>query len=175
MKCHEKSSSGGLYSAMKKLPTWHITCQYVPRLYQYDEGGDALEQDTVLVVDDDESIRESLRFFLEDEGYVVVTAHDGLAAMGIIPTLAGPTVILLDLVMPRLDGYGVLRELADHPEQRDTHSIFLMTANRDRLTPAVVQLLGSLGIPVLPKPFDVEQLKEQIWSAFARLREQHEH
>ena len=158
---------------MKKLPTWHITCQYVPRLYQYNEGGDALEQDTVLVVDDDESIRESLQFFLEDEGYLVVTAHDGLAAMGIIPTLAGPTVILLDLVMPRLDGYGVLRALADHPEKRDAHAIFLMTANRDRLTPAVVQLLGSLGIPVLPKPFDVEQLKEQIWSAFARLKEQH--
>jgi two-component system, OmpR family, response regulator MprA len=132
-----------------------------------------MEQDRVLIVDDDDAIRESLQSFLEDEGYGVIMARDGQAALEIIPTLPGPTVILLDLVMPRLDGLSVLRDLADHPEKRDAHPIFLMTAHMDRLSPEAVQLLGNLGIPVLPKPFDLEQLKEQIWSAFVRLKEQH--
>jgi two-component system, OmpR family, response regulator MprA len=132
-----------------------------------------MEQDRVLIVEDDDAIRESLQTFLEDEGYGVIMARDGQAALEIIPTLPGPTVILLDLVMPRLDGLSVLRDLADHPEKRDAHPIFLMTAHMDRLSPQVVQLLGNLGIPVLPKPFDLEQLKEQIWSAFVRLKEQH--
>jgi CheY-like chemotaxis protein len=131
-----------------------------------------MEHNTIFIVEDDEAIREGLRFFLEDEGYTVVTAHDGQAALEILPTLAGPTVILLDLVMPRLDGYGVLRDLADNPEKRDGHPIFLMTAHVNHLTPEVAHLLGILGIPVLPKPFDLEQLKEQIRSAFVRLKEQ---
>jgi CheY-like chemotaxis protein len=130
-----------------------------------------MAQDTVLVIEDDDAIRESLEFFLEDEGYAVITARDGQAALETIPTLPGPTVILLDLVMPKLDGFGVLRDLADHPEKRDAHPIFLMTAHVNHLSPELVQVLGKLGIPVLPKPFDLDQLKEQIWSAFARLKE----
>jgi DNA-binding response OmpR family regulator len=133
-----------------------------------------MDQDTVLVIEDDDAIRESLQDFLEDEGYAVITARDGQAALELIPTLPGPTVMLLDLVMPRLDGYGVLRDLADHPDKRDAHSIFLMTAHVDWLSPELVQVPGRLGIPVLPKPFDLDQLKGQIRSAFARSREQHE-
>jgi PleD family two-component response regulator len=62
-----------------------------------------MEHDPVLVVEDDNAIRESLQYFLVDEGYTVVTARDGQAALEMIPTVPGPTVMLLDLVMPRLD------------------------------------------------------------------------
>jgi CheY-like chemotaxis protein len=74
--------------------------------------------------------------------------------------------------MPRLDGYGVLRDLADHPDKRDRHPIFLLTANMTQLSPEMVQLLGSQGVPVLPKPFDTERLRLQVRSAFDRLAEQ---
>jgi CheY-like chemotaxis protein len=132
-----------------------------------------MEQNTVLVVDDDKDIRESLRFLLADEGYAIVTADDGQEALELIPLLPNPAVILLDLQMPRLDGYAVLLDLARHPEIRDRHSIFLLTANIGQLTADMVRLLGREGVPVLPKPFDVDQLKDQVQSAFIRLDEQH--
>ena len=68
-----------------------------------------MEQNTVLVVDDDKDIRESLQFLLADEGYDIVTADDGQEALDLIPLLPNPAVILLDLHMPRA---GRLRCLA---------------------------------------------------------------
>ena len=88
-----------------------------------------MDQNTVLVVDDNEDIRESLQLLLADEGYDIVTADDGQKALDLIPLLPNPAVILLDLQMPRLDGYGVLLDLSKHPEMRDRISIFLLTAN----------------------------------------------
>src|SRR5215472_4139919 len=119
-------------------------------------------KDTVLVVEDDAAIRDSLRALFEDEGYDTIAAYDGQAALDLIPRLPDPTVILLDLSMPRVDGYGVLRELADHPEKRDNHPIFLLTARMDHLTPDMVRLLDSEKVPVLAKPFDVEELLAQV-------------
>jgi CheY-like chemotaxis protein len=131
-----------------------------------------MEPNTVLVVEDDREIRQTLQFLLEEEGYDILTAEDGQAALKLIPLLPNPTVILLDLQMPRLDGYGVLRELANHPEYRDRHAIFLLTANIGQLSPEMVRLLGSQGVPVLLKPFDVDQLTAQVHNAFLGIEEQ---
>jgi CheY-like chemotaxis protein len=132
-----------------------------------------MDQNTVLVVDDNEDIRESLQLLLADEGYDIVTADDGQEALDLIPLLPNPAVILLDLQMPRLDGYGVLLDLSKHPEMRERLSIFLLTANIGLVSPDMVRLLGKEGVPVLPKPFDIDQLKTQVHSAFTRLEEQH--
>ena len=133
-----------------------------------------MEENTVLVVEDDQDIRESLQFLLADEGYAVVTAEDGQEALDLIPLLPNPAVMLLDFQMPRVDGYGVLLDLAKHPETRDRLSIFLLTANIGLCSPDMVRLLRREGIPVLSKPFDVDHLKAQVHSAFLRLDERHE-
>jgi DNA-binding response OmpR family regulator len=127
-------------------------------------------KDTVLVVEDDAAIRDSLQLLLEDEGYNIITAGDGQAALELFPKLPDPTVILLDSRMPKLDGYGVLRDLAAHPDKRDNHPIFLLTAQIDHLSPDMVHLLGSEGIPVLAKPYDAEELLAQVDGAFVRAR-----
>ena len=132
-----------------------------------------MDQNTVLVVDDEEDIRQSLQFLLADEGYDIVMACDGKEALDVIPLLPKPAVILLDLQMPRLDGCGVLLDLSKHPEKRDQYAIFLLTANIGLLSPDMVRMLGSEGIPVLSKPFDIDQLTAQVYSAFVRLEEQH--
>jgi CheY-like chemotaxis protein len=120
-------------------------------------------QGTVLIVEDNADIRDSLQLLLEDEGYDTIEAQDGQEALELIPKLPEPTIILLDLMMPRLDGYGVLRHLADHPEKRDDHPIFLLTANMSQLSPEMTQLLGREGVPVLPKPFEPVE-KERLSS-----------
>ena len=64
----------------------------------------------ILVIDDDAGIRESLRDVLEDAGYEVVVAGDGRQALGMMSPR--PDVMLVDLMMPELDGWELLDELA---------------------------------------------------------------
>ena len=69
--------------------------------------------DPLLVVDDDESFRSSLSQALREEGYTVVTAGDGLEAMRWLEQGSRPCVILLDLMMPRMNGWAVLAALRE--------------------------------------------------------------
>ncbi len=129
-------------------------------------------QGMVLVVEDDAAIRNTLQAALQGERYQTLVARDGQEALEIIPRLPEPTVILLDYMIPRVNGYRVLRYLADHPEKRDDHPIFLLTANVSQMSPDMVRLLGEQGIPVLLKPFDLETVLREVRSAFARIRGQ---
>ena len=73
---------------------------------------------TILVVEDDREIRESIVDALEDKGHHVVTAFDGLDAIEFLQTegVGLPSLILLDLTMPRLDGIQFGREVAKVPD-----------------------------------------------------------
>jgi CheY-like chemotaxis protein len=59
---------------------------------------------TVLIVDDDFDLRETLRDVLQDEGFTVATAEDGMAALAYLEANSAPCVILLDWMMPRCNG-----------------------------------------------------------------------
>jgi hypothetical protein len=61
----------------------------------------------VLVVDDDEAVRQVLRGALEDEGYTVIEAPDGVVALDILRAVTDPMVVITDHNMPRLDGPGL--------------------------------------------------------------------
>jgi len=64
-----------------------------------------------MVIDDDEDIREVLRLFLEIDGYRVTTATDGLDALEQLKACERPSLILLDLMMPRMDGERFMKTL----------------------------------------------------------------
>ena len=114
---------------------------------------------TVLVVDDDLDIQLLLRLELSAEGYDVVTAGNGREALELIPAIA-PDCVLLDVMMPELDGWGVLRELED-PKPSVVMVSGLATDGDQHLTMAVE--LGALGF--VPKPFDPNALLEIVGRA----------
>ena len=66
----------------------------------------------ILVVDDDPEIREAISLILEANGYKVVTAQDGIDGLDKLK-VDKPDLMILDLLMPRLDGFGVCKELKD--------------------------------------------------------------
>ncbi len=66
----------------------------------------------ILVVDDDPEIREAISLILEANGYNVVTAQDGIDGLNKLK-VDNPDLMILDLLMPRLDGFGVCKELKD--------------------------------------------------------------
>lgn len=123
----------------------------------------------VLVVDDDHAIRETLRFVLEDAGYEVLEAADGMQALEILRDAPDAMVVLLDLMMPRLDGAGVLGAVAGDRKLSRRHAYVMTTATHQTLSLAFVNLLANLSVPVLHKPFDVEDLLAMVEDATTRL------
>lgn len=70
----------------------------------------------VLVIEDDEDIREIVRLTLEEEGYRVRTAPNGLEGLRLLEEHGPPCVLLLDLMMPVMNGWEVLEKLQEHEE-----------------------------------------------------------
>jgi CheY-like chemotaxis protein len=106
---------------------------------------------TILVVDDDESIRDVLRVMLEHAGYAVHVAENGERALHLLLTMPAPSVIVLDLMMPVMGGaelLGILRSyvrLADIP-------VILLSARE--LPPD----LATAGAAFVRKPFEPAEL-----------------
>lgn len=104
----------------------------------------------VLLVDDEPSIRTICRVNLEGDGLAVVEAKDGDEALEEVRRRR-PSLVLLDVMMPGVDGWGVAEQLAADAETRDIPVVFLSAraAPEDRLR---AQQLGAVGYVV--KPFD---------------------
>jgi CheY-like chemotaxis protein len=103
----------------------------------------------VLLVDDDEDVRDSIGDLLRQRGYVVDTAEDGVAALAALSNIT-PCVVLLDLVMPGMDGWKFLAITQAHPTMS---MIPVVIASAHAATHAPP---GAAG--VLRKPFDLDEL-----------------
>ena len=82
----------------------------------------------VLLVDDDRAIRELLTCALEYEGYEVTSLPDGSRVVALLEAAEEPCIVLMDLMMPRMDGWAVCRALANRPELLARHPVVLMSA-----------------------------------------------
>lgn len=123
----------------------------------------------VLVVDDDEAIRETLRLILEDSGYEVEEAADGLTALQRLRESARPMVVLLDLMMPRMNGDEVLARVADDADLRQAHVFILLTASPRARKFSAGRLDSRLTVPCVEKPFDLDDLLAAVAEAAQRL------
>ncbi|MCX5786503.1 MAG: response regulator [Elusimicrobia bacterium] len=117
----------------------------------------------ILVVDDDESITLILQQVFSD--YQVLTAMEGQAALRLIVS-ERPSVVLLDIKMPSMDGLGVLaglKELTCQP------IVFMLTGEEDLDTAIKTLKMGASGY--ITKPFDIEQLRDMVVSALGGLED----
>jgi CheY-like chemotaxis protein len=115
----------------------------------------------VLVVDDDPYIREMLRDLLTDEGHQVVTARDGVEALEVLERERGRFLVLLDLMMPRLDGLGVIRALEQHPKMRASNRVIVMSA-AERLFALSSLLRTGLISEQIAKPFELDLMLDLV-------------
>jgi DNA-binding response OmpR family regulator len=109
---------------------------------------------TVLVVEDDASLRALYKTVLSLEGYLVVTAEDGIDALHRIDEQAIDAVVL-DLALPRLSGHDVSRELAAHDTMRDIPIVIVTGSEALELDPADFAC-------VLHKPFSPDALVKAV-------------
>lgn len=112
------------------------------------------ENGSVLVVDDEPQVAWVLRFSLEHEGYRTYTASNGIEALEELGR-HHPKVVVLDLMMPEMDGWAVLREMTKLPAEERPRVIIVsaLTGPDDK---AKATALGADAF--VPKPFDVEEL-----------------
>ncbi|HEX9165662.1 MAG TPA: type II/IV secretion system protein [Gemmatimonadales bacterium] len=121
---------------------------------------------TVLLVEDEDQLRRVMKDLLEREGYRVVEARDGVAALEQVDRFA-PDVMLLDLNLPGLDGYGVLSHVRSRPGTA-TLPVIVLTAKGDEDNEVQVLKLGADDF--LTKPFRARALSARLDSALARRR-----
>ena len=117
----------------------------------------------VLVVEDERKVASFIRQGLEEEGHTVEVAGDGIAALDLVLEAPAYDLIVLDVMLPRLDGFSVLRKLR---EQRVPTPVLMLTA-RDTVTDKVTGLdLGSDDY--LTKPFAFDEFLARVRALLRR-------
>jgi two-component system chemotaxis sensor kinase CheA len=123
------------------------------------------QRPSVLVVDDDADICQALRWLLQDEGYEVLWTLDGASALNILRSTDVRFVVLLDYLMPEVSGDTVLETVAAEPTLKRRHTFILMTAVARTFPVRMRRLLQALAVPVVHKPFDIDELAAKVSQA----------
>jgi len=119
----------------------------------------------ILAVDDDPDIRDALTMILESQGYKVITAQDGIEALANLKA-EKPDLMILDLLMPKMDGWAVCKELQDPrwAKYRDI-PILILTSVREEASRRRYELETGLELDVddyVEKPFSPDILLERV-------------
>lgn len=120
-----------------------------------------MSMEKILVADDDRNIAELLRLYLEKDGYSVTLACDGMDAMEKF-NADTPDIVLLDIMMPRLDGWQVCREI----RQKSNCPIIMLTAKGETFDKVLGLELGADDYVV--KPFDTKEVIARIKAVLRR-------
>lgn len=116
----------------------------------------------IMVVDDDKNICELLRLYLEKEGYNVILCNDGQEAVVKFNAL-NPDMLLLDIMLPNLDGWQVCREI----RKKSNVPIIMLTAKGETFDKVLGLELGADDYVV--KPFDTKEVVARIKAVFRRI------
>jgi len=119
----------------------------------------------ILVVDDDPEIREAISLILEANGYTLVTAQDGAEGLSKLKE-EKPDLMILDLLMPKLDGFGVCKELKDPRWSKYAHiPIIILSSVREDASRRRYELETGVQLDVddyVEKPIEHTVLLERI-------------
>jgi CheY-like chemotaxis protein len=120
----------------------------------------------ILVIDDSPTIRKVVSAILERAGYEAAVAADGQHGLDALSNGERFELVLLDFVMPRMNGYQFCRALRTHDKLRSI-PVVLMSAKSDRIREQFVQQTGA--VDAITKPFDAQALVAVVENAFSRL------
>ena len=112
----------------------------------------------ILVADDEEDVKIIMQLYLESKGYEIVTSYDGLDTLDKVKT-EKPDLILLDVMMPVIDGFEVCKKLKDSP---DTASIPIVMVSAASHAESKQRGLDAGAVEYIVKPFEPDHLVEVV-------------
>ncbi len=115
----------------------------------------------ILIADDDVNICDLLKLYLENEGYEIVTANDGIKALSAFK-IYEPDLVLLDIMMPRKDGWQVCREI----REMSSKPVIMVTAKGDVFDKVLGLELGADDF--ITKPFDMKEVSARVKAVLRR-------
>lgn len=128
------------------------------------EGVSPMSRGRVLIVEDEADLAWVEQFNLENEGYEVQVALEGVAAIDALETFT-PDILLLDVMLPRVNGWSVLARAQELPHDRRP-TVILVSAVAGVADQAKAQ--GMIVGHFLAKPFDIDELVRVVDAAFPR-------
>ena len=154
----KKINTKSLIDKIEKLTKEKMTQQDVVSLDQFRKVQKKEDPKSILVIDDDETIRAALRRIFEAEGYKIITAADGTQLSDVLDD-SPIDLIVLDIGLPWLNGYELAKLLKEHEDLRKIPLIFLSgkTSELD------VKRGFEVGADdYIKKPFDVDNIKKAV-------------
>ena len=126
-----------------------------------------MEKKKILLVDDDADFTEATKLLLESRSYEVTVAHDGKEGLKKVQT-EEPNLIILDVMMPEMDGYEVCAKLKSDPRFKDI-PVLLLTAVGEAIS--TTKYTKEMGMKIeaddyIPKPVELNELVERVENLF---------
>lgn len=127
----------------------------------------------ILIVDDDPDILDAMTMIMESQGYQVVTARDGIEGLANLKS-ENPDLLILDLLMPKMDGFGVCKELQDPRWSKFKNiPILILTSVREEASRRRYELETGLELDVddyVEKPVSPDVLLERVTKLLKKKR-----
>lgn len=117
------------------------------------------KEKVVLIIEDDDHILYILKVLLEREDINVVTAIDGQKAHDLIDSLSPPDLVLLDMMLPYIDGYELLQKIRNLPEWKEVPVIVLSAKSQEK---DIVKMLDEGANDYIVKPFQPMELLSRL-------------
>jgi len=154
----KKIDTQSLIDKIEKVTKERLKKENVVSLEEYRNLTKKEEQKTLLVIDDDETLRRGLRRLLEGEGYRVITAADG-TQLSVVLDDSPIDLILLDIGLPWINGYELAELLKEHKDLKDIPLVFISGKTNE------VDVKRGFAVGAddyIKKPFDVDKVKMTI-------------
>jgi CheY-like chemotaxis protein len=123
----------------------------------------------VCVIEDDAETRKAVSLLLSDAGYDVIEAADGRKGHTLLEASQERLIVVLDYRLPALDGCDLLEIVAQDEQLRSRHTFVMMSASPRRAAEDCEDAIEDLEVPVVPKPFHIDDLVEAVRQAEERL------
>ncbi len=150
-------------SVLRSMSSTHTQRFFKPQNFGGNEMVATATKQSILIIDDDRELTDMLKTYLEATGYSVTVANDGYSGLAAATSGESVDLILLDVMMPQLDGFEVLKKL------RISHltPVLMLTARGDDYDRILGLELGADDY--LPKPFNHRELVARVKAIFRRL------
>ncbi|HEX8730291.1 MAG TPA: response regulator [Ktedonobacterales bacterium] len=123
----------------------------------------------VCIIEGDEPTREVVRYLLSDAGFEVIEASNGLKGKAILEAATDRLIVLMDHRLPVIDGCDLLEIVARDEDLRARHTFLMMAASPRHAVDDCGDAIDELDVPVMPKPFSIDDLVEAVQGAQQRL------